>query len=40
MVNSLLIDMNIVTQISSSTAITISRTSVVRSDITIVYTGN
>ena len=40
MVNSLQIDMNIVTQFPSSTAITVSRTSVVRSDIIIVITGN
>ena len=40
MVNSLLIDINTVTQLPSSTAITVSRTSVVRSDIIIVYTGN
>ena len=40
MVNSHCIDMNIVTQLPSSTAITVSRTSVVRSDIIIVYTGN
>ena len=40
MVNSLLIDMNIVTQFLPSTAITISRTSVVMNDTVIVYTGN
>ena len=40
MVNSLLIDMNIVTQFLPSTAITISRTSVVMNDTIIVYTGN
>ena len=40
MVNSLLIDMNIVTHLLPSTAIVVSRTSVVRSDIIIVITGN
>ena len=32
--------MNIVTQLSSSTVITVSRTSIVMSDAIIVYTGN
>ena len=36
MVNSLLIDMNIVTQLLPSTAITVSRTSIVMSDAIIV----
>ena len=40
MVNSLLIDMNTVTQLLPSTAITVSRTSVVTNDTVIVYTGN
>ena len=40
MVNSHCIDMNIVTQLSPITAITVSRTSVVTSDTVIVHTGN
>ena len=40
MVNSIQIDMKIITQLPSNTAITVSRPSVVMSDIIIVYTGN
>ena len=40
MVNSLCIDINTATQLLSTTAIVVSRTSIVMSDIIIVHTGN